>query len=145
MLLAWPAWGASTGQVLLKGTVPSLASIVVNAEPIASALPLNVSQNRTLVATSVETWNSHNGAKVQVSSLNQGFLVHETITSSKIAYVLRYRNFNVNLASGEIFNTNQPGPRTLTRDLEISYTGVPHASLFEGDYTDIVTLTISSN
>jgi hypothetical protein len=145
MLLAWPAWGATSGQLPLKGTVPAVVSIVVNSLPVATTLPLNVSQNRTRVGTSVEKWNTRNGVKIHVSSLNQGFLVHQSVSSSKIAYVLRYRNSNVNLVSGQIYNTSQRGRRTVNRALQISYTGVPHSSLIEGDYTDIVTLSISAN
>ncbi len=145
MLLAWPAWGATSGQLPLKGTVPAVVSIVVNSLPIATTLPLNVSQNRTRVGTAVERWNTLNGVKVHVSSLNQGFLVHQSLTSSKVAYVLRYRNSNVNLTSGQLYNSNQQGRRTVNRALRISYTGVPHSSLIEGDYTDIVTLSISAN
>lgn len=144
MLLTWPAWGATSGQVLLKGTVPAQVSIVVNTLPIATTLPLNVSQNRTRVGTSVEKWNTLNGVKVHVSSLNQGFLVHQNVSSSKVAYVLRYRNSNVNLVSGQFYNSTQRGRRTVNRALRISYTGVPHSSLVEGDYTDIVTFTISA-
>lgn len=144
-MLSLPTWAATSGQLPLKGTVPAVVSISVSALPIASSLPLNVSQNRTRVGTSTETWNTLNGVKVQVSSLNQGFLVHSSVPSSKIAYVLRYRNSNVNLASGQTYNSNQRGRRTVNRALRVSYTGVPHSSLIEGDYTDIVTLSISAN
>jgi hypothetical protein len=145
LMFALPAFAATSGQLPLKGSVPAVVSIAVSALPIASTLPLNVTQNRTRVGTSTETWNTLNGAKVHISSLNQGFLVHQSVTSSKIAYVFRYRNTNVNLASGQTFNTNQQGRRTANRALRVSYTGVPHSSLIEGDYTDIITLSISAN
>lgn len=145
LILALPAWAATTGQLPLRGTVPAVVSIAISALPIATTLPLDTTQNRTRVGTSTETWNTLNGVKVHISSLNQGFLVHQNVPSSKIAYVLRYRNSNVNLTSGQFFNTNQQGRRTRNRPLRISYTGVPHSSLLEGDYTDIVTLAISAN
>jgi len=147
LLLMWslPALAATSEQLLLKGSAPAVVSISVNALPIATTLPLDVSQNKTPVGSTTESWNTQNGAKIFISSLNQGHLVHDNVTTSKIAYVLRYHNSDVNLATGELFVANQPGEHARNRTLRVSYTGVPHASLFEGDYTDIVTFTISAN
>ncbi len=130
---------------MLKGNVPAVVSIVVSPYPIASTLPLDVTQFRTRVADSIQKWNSLAGASIHITSQNQGFLVHQSIPTSKIAYSLRYGNFGIDLVNGETFIEAAAGPRTVTRILGITYTGVPHSSLIEGDYTDVVTLAISAN
>lgn len=136
---------STTGTLILNGTVPQLLSIEVTPEPIASNLPLDTTQTETKVATINEVSNSNTGYSVAISSDNQGALVHETETSSAINYTLRYDGNTVDLASGDSYSFPSAGSVDANKDVDISYTGVDHAQLIEGDYGDTVTFTISAN
>ncbi len=139
------ALAATSGQLLLKGNVPRLLSITVTPETIASSLPLNTTQANTKVATVNEKSNSNTGYKVSIASANAGKLVHESVASSSINYTLSYNSNSVNLVSGQTFTYSSAASVNSNRDVKISYTGVPHENLVEGDYADTVTFTIAAN
>lgn len=139
------AQAATTGNLLLKGTVPPLLSIVVTPEALASALPLDTTQTDTKVATINEKSNSNTGYQVAVSSANQGKLVHESVASSFINYSLKYNGNSVDLNAGQTYTYPSSASVNANRDVEISYTGVPHEDLVQGEYSDTVTFTISAN
>jgi hypothetical protein len=138
------AFAATTGTLVLSGTVPALLSITVTPEAIAAALPLDTTQTNTLVAVVNEKSNSNTGYKVNISSDNEGLLIHDSVLSSTIAYTLKYNGSTVDLA-GDEFVYASAAAVDADRNIQISYTGVPHTSLIEGDYSDSVTFTISAN
>ena len=139
------AYAATTGTLLLKGTVPRLLDITVTPTSIASTLPLNTSQTNTVVASVNEKSNSVSGYKVSISSANAGKLVHQSVTSSSINYSLRYNSAAINLATGQTVTYSSSTPANANRSVDISYTGVAHDLLIEGDYSDTVTFTIAAN
>jgi hypothetical protein len=139
------SFAATSGTLLLKGTVPRSIAIVVTAESIAANLPLNVTQSNTKVAVVNEKSNSSTGYKVSVASANAGKLVHQSVASSSVNYSLRYNSNAVNLASGQTFTYATGGLANVNRNVDISYIGVPHESLVEGQYSDTVTFTIAAN
>ncbi len=139
------AFAATSGSLLLKGTVPRLLEITVNAQTIAATLPLDTTQANTLVAIVNEKSNSKTGYNVSISSANQGKLVHEIESSSVVNYSLRYNGNAVNLATGQTFTYGGAGANNNNRNVDISYTGIAHDLLIEGDYTDTVTFTIAAN
>lgn len=139
------AFAATTGTLLLRGTVPRLLEITVNAQTIASTLPLDTTQSNTLVAVVNEKSNSKTGYNVAISSANQGKLVHESVSSSVVNYSLRYNGSVVNLAAGQTFTYSSAGANNNNRNVDISYTGIAHDLLIEGDYSDTVTFTIAAN
>lgn len=139
------AIAATTGSLLLKGSVPRLLDITVTANSTASALPLNTTQTNTLVAVVNEKSNSNTGYKVSISSGNLGKLVHQSVASSSINYTLRYNSQSVNLATGQTFTYSSAAAANNNRNVDISYTGVAHDLLIEGDYSDTVTFTIAAN
>lgn len=138
------AQAATNGQLLVKGTVPSVISIAVTPLAIATTLPLDTTQAQTVVANINESWNTRSGVQISISSANQGQLVHQNNTNSRISYVLRYRNTNLNLSSGTTINVNTSGVQNVTNPVAISYTGQTQQFLIQGDYTDVVTFTISA-
>ena len=144
LLITSTAFAANTGSLLLKSIVPGLNTIEVEAKPLASTLPLDVTQSNSDVAKVKIKANSTNGYKITISSANSGKLVHETVSSSNISYTLRFDSTNVNLATGAEVNYPAPQPSANNAKVEISYTGVPLSNLIEGNYTDTVTFTISS-
>lgn len=139
------AFAATTGTLLLRGTVPRLLEITVNPQAIASTLPLDTTQANTLVAVVNEKANSNTGYQVSVSSANQGKLVHESVGTSVLNYSLRYNGNAVNLATGQTFTYAGAGANNNNRNVDISYTGIAHDLLIEGDYSDTVTFTIAAN
>ncbi len=145
VLASLPSFAAISGDLILSGLVPELISISVDAESIASSLPLDTTQSDTLVAQVNEKSNSNTGYNVSISSANLGNLIHESVSSSSIAYSLKYDGSTVDLANGDQFDFNSAASVDTTKDVEISYTGVPHESLIEGSYSDTVTFTISPN
>ena len=145
VLASVQSFAATSGDLILRGVVPELLSISVDAETIASSLPLDTTQSDTLVAQVNEKSNSNTGYNVSITSANLGNLIHESVTSSSIAYALKYDGSTVDLANGDQFDFNSAASVDATKDVEISYTGVPHESLVEGAYSDTVTFTISAN
>ena len=139
------AFAATTGTLLLKGSVPRLFDITVTPAPIASTLPLNTTQANTAVAVINEKSNSNTGYNVSISSANLGQLVHDTVGTSVINYSLRYNGGSVNLATGQTFTYSGAGANNNNRNVDISYTGIAHDLLIEGDYSDTVTFTIAAN
>ncbi|MBY0515836.1 MAG: fimbrial protein [Bacteriovoracaceae bacterium] len=139
------AFAATSGTLLLKGTVPRLLDITVTAAPIAATLPLNTTQTNTQVAVVNEKSNSKTGYKVSISSANLGKLVHESVSTSVVNYSLRYNSSSVNLATGQTFTYSGAGSNNNNRNVDISYTGIAHDLLIEGDYSDTVTFTIAAN
>jgi hypothetical protein len=139
------AMAATTGTLLLRGTVPRLLEITVSPEAIASTLPLDTTQSNTLVAVVNEKSNSKTGYNVSISSANLGKLVHESETSSVVNYNLSYDGNAVDLAAGDVFTYSGAGANNNNRNVNISYTGIDHDLLIEGDYSDTVTFTIAAN
>lgn len=143
--LTTSAFAATSGTLLLKGIVPRLVSIVVTAETIAANLPLNTTQSNTKVAEVNEKSNSNTGYKVTIASANAGKLVHQSVASSSVNYTLRYNNSAVNLASAQTITYSSAASVNADRNVDISYTGVPHENLIEGNYQDTITFTIAAN
>lgn len=143
-LLAATSFAATTGTLLLKSTVSKIHSLEVNPTTLASTLPLNVTQNNSEVATVKIKSNSNTGFKITISSANQGKLIHQANQSSVMPYSITYDSNAVNLVSGTVLNFPGNNPNARNDKVRISYTGVPHANLQQGDYTDTVTFTISS-
>lgn len=139
------AFAATSGTLLLKGIVPRLVNITVTAETVAANLPLETTQSNTKVATVNEQSNSNTGYKVTVSSANAGKLVHSTVSSSSVAYTARYNNSAMNLASAQTVTYSSSASVNANRNFDISYTGVPHENLIEGNYQDTITFTIAAN
>lgn len=102
-VISTSAMAATTGDLLLKGTVPALLSITVTPETLASSLPLDTTQTDSKVASINEKSNSNTGYQVAISSANLGNLVHESVTSSSINYSITYDGAAVDLANGDSF------------------------------------------
>ena len=71
--------------------------------------------------------------------------MHESVTSSFINYALTYDGSSVDLVNGDEFVFSSASAVDANKDIDISYTGVAHENLIQGDYTDTVTFTISAN
>ena len=145
LMVAAPAFAATTGTLLLKGTVPAVLSITVTPTTLAANLPLDTTQSNGHVADINARWNTLNGARVSVSSANAGTLVHDSISSSSMAYTLTVPGVGTfSVATPQSFDAAIAGPQNQNAALGINYTGVPHENLVEGNYSDTLTFTITS-
>ncbi len=143
-LMTFTASAATTGTLLLKGTVAVKVDIEVDPEAIASTLPLSVSQSNTKIAVIKEKSNSNTGYKVTISSANLSNLKRASGTQL-FPYTLKYNNVALNLASPVVQSYTTAASVNASKDLTISYTGVPAEDMIAGDYTDTVTFTIAAN
>src|SRR5690606_26959910 len=126
-LFATSVLASTTGTLVLSGVVPSILTLEVNAEAVASNLDLETTQVDLNVGELVVSSNSNTGYQVSVASDNLGQLDHSS-ESSNIPYTLKVDGSLVDLSNGDtiVGSGNVSG---LSQDLEISYTGVPHSSL----------------
>lgn len=137
------SFAATSGTLLLKGTIAPVVSIAVSAEAIASTLDLTASPANLKVASVNEKSNSNTGYKVTISSANLGVLKNGTADS--VTYTMTYDNASVNLASPAVQTHTSAAAVNVNKDVKISYTGRPQDQLVAGDYTDTVTFTIAAN
>lgn len=144
LLMTVQAFAGTTATLLLKGTVPQILDVAVTAEVVASNLPLTVSQTATKVATVRESSNSNTGYKISITSANQGKLIRASGTE-QFLYSLAYDGASVNLSSAVVLKRPGASAVSVNKNVTISYTGVPSASMVAGDYTDTVTFTIAAN
>lgn len=142
VLCTFTAHSATVGTLFLKGTVPSILSIEVTPEPLASALPIHQSQSNVKVATVTSRSNSSGGYTVNIQSTNFGYLKRNNGTEA-LQYTMTYAGTAVNLGNGQDFTHSFTNAAPVDRDVKISYTGTE--ALPAGDYTDTVTFTITGN
>lgn len=144
--LSFSAVAATSGNLKLKGKVPKKLSIVVTPDPIALNLDLEASPTALLVASVNEKSNSSTGYKITADSLNDGKLVNQSDNTQSVTYSMTYNGASVNLAIVDVVkNISASGVYDNNSDVKIAYTGAPHESRVEGNYTDTVTFTISAN
>jgi hypothetical protein len=145
---------ATTGSLLLQGTVPEILEITVNADPAATALDLSVDASSVKVATVIERSNKKSGYTVTVESANgaaqssnSGLFVNDDpgITDS-LSYDISYGGSPVSLTNGagmiSDVSTKTPGTGS-SKDVTISYTGSTSFP-YEGTYSDTLTFTIAA-
>jgi hypothetical protein len=138
------SFAATSDTLLLKGAVASRLSIEVTPELIAANLPLDISQGGTKVASVLEKSNSNSGYKVTISSANQGKLVRQDGTE-QFPYSLAYDGSPLDLSSSVEQDHSSPAAVSISKDVNITYTGIAAEDMVEGVYSDIVTFSIAAN
>lgn len=78
------AYAATSGTLLLKGTVAPILSIDVQANASATTLDLVNGEPDTVIANVAEQSNAANGYTVTLSSQNAGQLVNQTLNSQVV-------------------------------------------------------------
>lgn len=138
------SFGATSADLILKGTVAPILDISIAHEAAASTLNLAAPASNVKVATLTEKSNHAAGYKVKAKSQNGGKLVNTADQNSFVTYSLTYDGSNVPLGTSpaQVFSTaNQKG--TFAKDLRISY-GQP-SGLSAGSHEDTVQFTIEAN
>ncbi len=140
------AFSASSGTLLLQGSVAKKVAIAITPVAVASALDLETTQVDLKVATVNEQSNSKTGYKVTITSAQLGKLKRDA-GSEVFSYTLKYGGAAVGLstAAGTVFTNPSAASVNVNKDLAISYTGVAAESMIEGVYSDTLTLNIASN
>ena len=92
VLLANKAYSASTGTLIISGTVAPITNIVVN--PTADASNLNITNGETskIVASVVETCNVLASYRIRMRSTNNSKLKHTTDPTNNTTYTISYDN-----------------------------------------------------
>ena len=138
------SFSATTGTLVLQGTIPSLRSLTVTPEAGHNTLDLGSTQTDLKVATVNEKSNSILGYKITIVSANLSNLKRVSGTEV-IPYTLKYNGLTADVSSITGYSVTHSGfPVNVNKDLTISYTGVDTSLLTEGNYSDTLTLTISS-
>ncbi len=144
--LSFAALAATSDDLKLKGKVPKKLSILVTPDPIALNLDLEASPTALLVASVNEKSNSNSGYKITADSVNDGKLVNQQDSTATVTYTMTYDGTPVNLSTtDEVKNVASAGVYDDNSDVKIAYTGAPHDTRVEGNYTDTITFTISAN
>lgn len=144
--LSLSAFAATSDDLKLKGKVPKKLSILVTPDPIALNLDLEASPTALLVASVNEKSNSSTGYKITADSLNDGKLVNQSDNTQTITYSMTYDGNAVDLSTtDEVKTVTTSAVHEDDSDVTIAYTGAPHETRVEGNYTDTITFTISAN
>jgi len=143
LTLSTTSFAATSGTLLLRGSVQRVLSISVTADSVAQTLDLSNTKIDLKVATVNEKSNSKAGYKVSISSANLGKL-KRTDGDEVFSYTMKYGNQDVNLGSAQDIS-NAAGIVNVNKDVSVSYTGIAQDLMVEGTYEDTVTFTIAAN
>jgi spore coat protein U-like protein len=150
--VALPGFSATTGTLLLQGTVPGILEISVAALPAASALDLTANQANLPVANVTERSNRKAGYTVTLQSVNSGagnaffFKSADLLNLDTLAYTLSYDGAPVSLVAGTALITDalaKTPAAGVVKGLAISYSGAA-SYLNEDAYADTLTFTITA-
>jgi hypothetical protein len=152
LVAAFPGFSATTGTLVLQGTVPGILEITVAPQPAASALDLTSNQTNLLAANVTERSNRKAGYTVTLQSANAGagnaffFKSADPLNLDTLAYTLSYDGAPVALAAGTalISDASAKTPAAgAVKGLAISYSGAA-SYLNEDAYADTLTFTITA-
>lgn len=146
ILASASSMAATTGTLLLTGTVAEEVAILVTPEAAATTLDLSASPTALKVASVNEKSNSNTGYKIAVKSANGGLLENGALDS--LAYQISYDGgsaISPTTADQDVKTVSTAGVYDADSDVNISYTGKPAAQMVEGTYSDTLTFTISAN
>ncbi len=145
-------FSATTGSLVLTGTVSGIMDLTVTPEPSASALDLINTQIGLKVATVNEKSNKAAGYTIKLESASAiaagsdiSSLIGTVGNSDTIDYALHYDSNFVVFENGIATitdSTQTTSASGVDKDLTISYSG--DNSLSEGSYSDTLTFTIAA-
>lgn len=140
LLFASSALAASSGSLVLSGSVATNCSLSVNSNN--TNLDIVGGESNKLVATISENCNDPNGYKVSVSSSNNGYLVNG---NTKTPYALSYDGGPaVSLISNQVAKTvNSLTSATSTAsNVSVNVTALTNA--LAGTFSDTLIFTITA-
>lgn len=140
------SFAATSGSLLLQGTVAQKISLAVTPASAASTLDLALSQTDLVVASVNEKSNSKTGYKVTITSANLSKL-KRVDGLDVLSYTMKYNGSAVSLSSaaGTTITDSAASSVNTNKDVSISYTGLAAELMIEGTYDDTVTFSIAAN
>jgi hypothetical protein len=148
LLSSAPVWAASSGTLLLQGSVAAVNDIVVT--PVAGVnTTLNITGGvaNLTVANVSETSNDLLGYKIMMSSANAGELRNASDATKKTTYTVAYDTGSAvapTASPAQVKNVSSlAGLTTNASAVKVNVTAYPTAPA--GTYSDTVTLAIVGN
>lgn len=133
------AW-SNTATLQLRARAPLVCELSINDHGKFVSI-INGENNFTIGSVS-EACSTNRGFTLTISSQNGGVMVNQT--GQTVPYTIRYDNSGVrSLANPVILNRNYRKQRWWTRSFRVNVPAQPNA--VEGDYEDLITLTIAAN
>lgn len=145
-LLSVNSFSATVGTLNLIGTIPKKVEITVTPKTSASNIDLEITESDLSVGTITGKSNSNGGYKISIVSANLGLLKNGTSSPTlltEVGYTMKVDSQVINLSLGSSFDSVGKAP--FTKDITVSHTGVDSFLYEEGNFTDVVTFTISAN
>ena len=141
------SFAATTGTLLLEGTVLDTTSIVIQPEVSAHrALDIVGGETNRLVGNAIESSNHLAGYTVTAKSANGGLLVHTMSPTVSTAYTMSYDGAAaVSLTTVDVLVkdvTSLSGLSTVMSAIRVNVTAFPTAP--QGVYQDTITFTIQA-
>lgn len=151
---AGTSFAATTGQLLLQGTVPGILEITISPAADSNDMDLSVDEANVKVATVIERSNKKTGYTVTLESANAVtqsadngvFINQDGEISESLNYNVSYAGDPVAFSSGAALISDVSGKTTgagESKDVAISYNGSSDFP-YEGTYSDTLTFTIAA-
>lgn len=142
LVVSFSSMAATSGTLDMTGTVDKILNVSITPATLAAALPLQTSQTSALIGTVLEESNSDTGYTISISSANTAKLKRVGGTET-FGYSLTYNGAALDFAL-PISISNAAGVVSTSKELRVSYTGVPLKNLLSGSYKDTLTFTIAA-
>lgn len=142
-LIAVNSLAATTGTLLLSGTVAVNYELTVAAQTGHNALNILAGESNDLVGIVTEKTNNPTGYKIKMSSANAGLLKNGTIDS--VSYTISYNGATAvtpSLTPTLVKTVNTAAPGGNLSNVSITFPAKPLA--LAGTYTDTLTFTIEA-
>lgn len=150
LLVGTSALAASSGTLLLQGTVGVVNDIVVTAAAGNANTTLDIVNGETgkLVGTATETSNNLLGYKIRIASATGGELRNTQDATKKTTYKVKYNGATTGVtptvAGVEVKNVAAlSGLTTVTSNIAVDVTA--YATAPAGTYADTLTVSIQAN
>jgi hypothetical protein len=147
-LFSASGWAASSGTLVLSGTVPLVNDLAVTANGTNNT-SLNISggESAKLVASVAETSNNATGYTITLASANGGQLTNAADATKKTSYQVSYNGGSYaqpSAAAATVKSVSSLSAQTTnTSAVRVTVTAYPGAPA--GTYSDTLTLTIVAN
>ncbi len=138
---------ASTGTLLIQGSVALVNDITITANSNATSLSITGGESNKLVATVSESSNNLNGYKIFLKSVNASKLMNTSDNTKFTGYTISYNGgsaVTLTTTDQEVKNVSSlSGLTTNSSNVNVNVTS--YASAPAGTYNDTITVSIVAN
>jgi hypothetical protein len=147
LLLSTSVFAASTGTLVISGTVAPINDLSITVDAAANNLNITGGEVGKKVATVSETSNSLTGYSISMRSANGSQLKHTVDSSKQTSYTVSYDGgAYTTLSTSDQVVKNSGSLSGLTSDSsEVKVNVVAHPTAPAGVYSDTITISISAN